>query len=294
MVRGVFHPLGFSREEIESFIQGEVNAEVDPAELFRLESEFGTGLARIKRGSTWEISYIIPSDWDERYRIVESAVRSVVSDAQHASATEILIVIKENPPSHNAYFAGMLPLLGFKLTPRAGLAAPLGAIDLLSLPELPDKIREVDPQEGDLEEMVKWYSDSLLSHRSRPISDEDRREGDREMLEGFLRSLKDDSSQAWVVLGDDDQNVALAIGTCSNGGDLTLSQIGVASTHRGMGLGEYVIIRCMQKLAERHGDRGRQFWLRTGRTWEPAFSLYQRLGFRCLDFYSYAQHFIDE
>jgi hypothetical protein len=49
----------------------------------------------------------------------------------------------------------------------------------------------------------------------------------------------------------------------------------------------------MQKLRDRYGDRGKQFSVRTGRTWVPAFSLYQRLGFRCRDFYTYAQLFLD-
>ena len=294
VVHDLFLPLGYSQEETEGFLQNQMASQADPAELCRLETESGVAFARITRSSAWEIPYLIPADWDRRYEILEKALTYIVSEARRAEAAEVSIRIEENPPSHNAYFAGVLPLMGFTLTPRAGLAAPLEALDRLSPSELPDGLEEVAAQESDLGEIVQWYSDALLSHRSRPISDEARRAGDRAMLEGFVRYLHGENSQVWVVLADGNRKVAVAIGSCADNGDLTLSQVGVASTHRGMGLGRHIITRCMQELLHRYGDRGKRFWVRTGRTWLPAYRLYQRLGFRTHDFYTYAQHFLDE
>ena len=289
-VRDLFLPLGYSDEEAEDFLQSQKASPPDPADLGRLETEAGPALARIRKDSTWDISYLIPANWDRQYEILEEALKAITSEAERGGAEDVLIRIEESPPSHNAYFAGMLPLLGFTLAPRAGLAAPLEAIDLLSPPELPDEIQEVTIQESDLAEIVEWYADALLSHRTTPVPDEERRRGNEEMLSGFVRYLQGESAQAWVVLGDGDRTVALAIGTCGEDGHLTLSQIGVAATHRGLGLGRYIIMRCMQKLLDRYGDRGKLFWVRTGRTWAPAYGLYQRLGFQPRDLYSFAQY----
>jgi ribosomal protein S18 acetylase RimI-like enzyme len=289
VVRDFFLPLGYSEEEIEDFLQSQESTEADPSDLCRLETSAGGALARIKRGSTWDISYLIPTNWDRRYEILRATLDDIIAQAQVEEAAEIFIRIEENPPSHNAYFAGLLSTHGFTLTPRAALVAPLDTTNRLEMPRLPEPIQEVHVQESDLSEMVEWYSEALLSHRKRPVSDEERRSGDEAMLKGFGRYLVGENSQAWVVLADGSRKVALAIGTASKGGDLTLSQVGVASTHRGLGLGRYVIIRCMQELLDRYGDRGKQFWVRTGRTWNPAYSLYQRLGFRTREFYTYAQ-----
>ena len=288
-VRDLFLPLGYSTDEIEEFLQEHVSPS-DQGELSRLETGGGVAFAKIKRASTWDISYLIPSEWNTRYEIIEGALKEIISEANRAGAEEVLIRIEENPPSHSAYFAGMLPLLGFRLAPRAGLAAPLEAIDQIPPPVLPDGVEEVDAQESDLGEIVEWYGDALLSHRSRPVPEEERRSGNKAMLEGFIRYLHGENSKAWVVLADGRRKVALAIGTYSENGNLTLSQIGVAQTHRGRGLGKYVIHRCMQKLLDLYGDRGEQFWVRTGRTWSPAYGLYQKIGFRTRELYTFASY----
>ena len=69
--------------------------------------------------------FILPGRWQERYSIVEHALRRIMAEPSPYPGH---LTIEESTPSLHAYFLGILPRLGLELDCRAGFAMPISAM----------------------------------------------------------------------------------------------------------------------------------------------------------------------
>src|SRR5579871_3629755 len=76
-VRTVFPILGFSPEEVDRFICG--NSEVYEDAVFTVELEQGRSVLS-RRCDGWDIVYLIPSHWPERYQILAQALPEIQAE----------------------------------------------------------------------------------------------------------------------------------------------------------------------------------------------------------------------
>ncbi len=164
-VERIFPVLCYRDEEIAAFI--DESRERTGDRFYLLESSSGAA-ALVKTSLFGEqgsaIKYIVPTDWKARYQVVQSAVEAIKSESQRQGALKLFTCIVESVPSHNAYYAGMLPLMDFEMTPRIRLVAPFDVLRTLVLPQLPAGIEEADYSAERLSEVARVWYEADIEH----------------------------------------------------------------------------------------------------------------------------------
>ncbi len=110
-VAAVFPVLCFDQIQTDSFLDS--YAKSDNSRCFTIETEGGTGLVCVRPGrnsTLWSIRHVVPNEWDHSYTIVAESLERIKERARREGVGQLLMTIEEDIPSHNAYFAGMLPL----------------------------------------------------------------------------------------------------------------------------------------------------------------------------------------
>ena len=134
-VRDIFPVLWFEPEQIEAFLQSVREGKLVDRILV-VESAAGRAFVGEKHG---RLAFVIPSDWHRRYQIVQESIEELQAQPKRRY---MHLDINEEIPSHCAYFAGLLPGLGFHMEPRVEMVADRDAVDDIS-PALPAGFTEV-------------------------------------------------------------------------------------------------------------------------------------------------------
>lgn len=282
-VEQIFPILCYSNEKIQQFVNSSQKNDGSGSYRFELASGQAAlmGLPGLhKHPSQPSISYIVPTDWNARYQIVQATVAEIIAEAQKQGASGIFASINEDVPSHNAYYAGILPLLGFDMTPRARLVAPLGSLSSLNLPQLPNGITEAAFSEERIAEIVEVCHVADMTHYPN-CSEEEKEQKKRGVLQDIERcSQREDHVKTWTMLIHDDRVIGLSIGSKDTWmKTLDIVHLWVLPQFHGQRLGRYLFIRCMQKLHQHFVEPGWRFFVGTSRDWRPAMRLYTSLGF---------------
>jgi GNAT superfamily N-acetyltransferase len=274
--------FGYSCSAIEEFLAK------DPpdAEFFEYCESERRALMQIARNDEgWNIRYVLPDSWGNRFQSVAGAIEQLKERFRKQSHRRIFILIRENPPSHSAYFAGMLPSLGFNLTPRVTFMRDIDAVP--DVHPLPEGYEETAIEEMDVNVAADAYHAAHVEHS--PDATADERERHRlDRREMFHREYAhDDARRSWVSIAHRGRIVAMAFGRVY-GRELCIEEVGVVPEHRGRRLGRFVSIRVMQKLLEYSTGADRFFLVGTDRRYTAAMHLYPTLGFRLHEFHTYA------
>ena len=286
--RIVLPVLGYTVREVEAFLEEQTQSQ---GSRYRVVSGDGRDsfIRTRAMGDSWNIAYIVPEDWPERYISVRYAVDCLKEQCRKAGPVSLFMGIRETPPSINAYFAGMLPLLGFEIKARADLSAPLSLGDGLVLTKLPSGIEEIQLTEDRLTEAAEIHW-SAFSNLEPAQSAED---GEKERLETvsmFEDDFRRDDSKTWIALAEGKRIVGICIGRhWPDQKMLAIHELAVAPEYQGRGLGRYLSIRCMEELKKYYGTEGSRYGVGTSRTWFSAYHLYQSLGFEVDEFHLYAR-----
>jgi len=288
--RSLFPALGYSDVATQQFITN--NAAPYDDTVF--EVDVGEGhVVYGRKCDGWEIVYLMPSDWDQRYRLLDSALAEIRAWYRREAAGERLVLrIEEQAPSHGVYFLGTLPQHGFTLLPRVHMTASADAVAQTVVGELPQYAREVPFRTDRLQELERVFSGAHSPYQT-ALSP---------ALHAWMRrSVRDELRQAvadeectgtWVCV----EHGGTLAGSCfgrNSGGRLLIEELAALPHYWGRGLGRYLLLRCMQRLQERYGGPGSTFVLDTWRTYDRAMRLYEAVGFQPCRLYTEAM-LIDE
>ncbi|HZZ42679.1 MAG TPA: GNAT family N-acetyltransferase [Tepidisphaeraceae bacterium] len=277
--------LNFSPEAITQFLQQ--HAPLPGQDLYHLHLPTGqSAFLKSRQPNTLQFEYLLPSNWHARYDILRGAIQLL---QQHADAThrDILFWLDDHAPSHNAYFAGLLPTLGFTLTPRIELLAPATALAHLHLPELPPGIIERPFDLNDLPALNSFYNHAFSIHPSH--------HPDPNPL-GHVPN-RPDTLHSFHALYHQTRPIALVFGMLPisrypslYNNRLNIEELAVHPDYTNRHLGRYLTLRCMQSLQHLHPTPPREFFIGTNRTYATALHLYHSLGFRPASYYTYATY----
>ncbi|MEZ4860352.1 MAG: N-acetyltransferase [Caldilineaceae bacterium] len=240
-------------------------------------------------GKTHHIDYIIPDQWEARHTMVKGALQQIVDRfLQNHSAHELRMRVNEQLPSHNAWYAGLLPELGFHLTPRVLMRAELSVLEQLTLPELPPGVAETAHCADQLEQAIELYKRAYDVGRSDLSAAELAREHawEREYITKIY--MLDGTVATWTGLTQNGQLIGFSCGGVWDD-ELAIEEVAIRPEFFGKGLGRYLTLRCMQKLYAQHGGPTTFFQLGTERTNVRALKLYHRLGFAVSKVESYVR-----
>ncbi len=274
--------LCYADKEIARFV--DTNQERTRGCFYRLE--LPDGLASLVRTteSGSAVTYIIPSDWKARYQLIQAAVETIKTESQRQGVSQLFTGIVENVPSHNGYYAGMLPLLGFEMAAYVRLVAPFGVLDALDLPQLPDGIEEARFSEERLSQVADVWYEAEIEH----YPDWSEREKEQKRA-NCLRDVEqyskhEDKIKTSTTLLHEGRVIGFSVGSeCRSSETLDVLELHVAPAFQGRRLGRYLCIRCMQKLHQCFAEPDWRFMLGTFRERLPAMRLYSSLGFRLDD-----------
>ena len=286
----IFPILGFQPHEIDSFIKFHSKLPYDE-NIYLIKNENNqTAFCRclINNYGKQSIQYIIPSLWFSRYQIVKTAIEQIKTEFLQASlASELIMVINEKVPSHNAYYAGLLPELGFDMQPRLTMTASQNITETIELPQLPKNIHEISFTKNRLSEFVDLYNKAYTVHYDGFSSQ--KIEQQREFTKSQLTDAqdKDDAVKTWVGLECDGRIIGSCYGRIWDN-EMSIEELAILPEFYGNGLGRYLAIRCMYKLKNHFGEPSKYFFIGTNRTYKRALRLYYSLGFKIDQVQTYA------
>jgi ribosomal protein S18 acetylase RimI-like enzyme len=289
IVHEIFPILCFMPNEIEAFINYFELPYRDKIYLIETENN-QTAFCRcsINNYGKQSIQYIIPSLWSNRYQIVRAAIKHIKNEfLQVSPASELVMTINEKFPSHNAYYAGLLPEIGFDMQPRLTMTASQNIIETIELPQLPKNIYEISFTKNRLSEFVEFYNKAYAVHEDGFLSE--KIEQLREFRKWELTDAQDkeDAVKTWVGL----EYNSRIIGSCYGriwANEMSIEELAILPEFYGNGLGKFLAIRCMYKLKRHFGDPGKYFFIGTNRTYQRALRLYHSLGFKIDQVQTYA------
>jgi ribosomal protein S18 acetylase RimI-like enzyme len=275
-VRGFFPALGFTPDQVEDFISRNTSLEGDQG--IRIEAANGRivfGRVQVNR-DRWQIRYLIPSSWAERYCLLRQTLEQIKQDFLRLTPPKstLTMVIQEPPPSFSMYFAGLLPSLGFDLTPRAQMGADLNRVCEMPLPSLPLHVEELSFQRDHLPELIEFFHQAFKVYPD----DGGTREGWAEIVNRDFEH--NDAAASCVILRHKGQVVGASYGRIVVGDVPTLLDLAVASEWHGCGLGKFLVVQCARRLKEHQPGVCRDIVLYTLRAWPRAVGLYCSAGFR--------------
>lgn len=288
-VSEIFPILCFMPDEIEAFIrkfETPYNDTIYLSEQANGQKAFIRTL--INNYGMESVKYIIRCDLYNRYKIVREAIKEIKTEFIKGDLNrEIVITINEKVPSHNAYYAGILPELGFDMQPRVTMTASQELIEQLNIPDLPKDIYEIPFSKDRLSEFIDLYNTAYavyedgfsllkLAHT-------------REFRKWQLTDAqeKEDAVNTWIGLEVKGKIIGSCYGRIWNN-EMSLEELAILPDFYGKGIGRFLAIRCMQKLKQHCGEQNRYFFIGTNRTYKRAMQLYQRLGFKIDEFQTYA------
>jgi GNAT superfamily N-acetyltransferase len=277
-VRGLFPILCFTPEQTEAFIQEFEPQLFDDMSRIMVDNRGQPTFCRYF--SRWEIEYIIPSSWEDRYTLVKAALHQLKAEFLAENGRVLHMIIEEDPPSHAAYYMGYLPELGFELRPRATMIADQDLVSQLQLPELMPDIQETPFQADHLN--TATYIDARAFGAT---EQEAERQADGDQIDS--RYSLESTRHTWTGLTCEGKLIGFAFGADADN-RMMLEEVSLLPEFHGKGLGRYLVIRCLQKLHENFGGPNKQFFLGTDRRWSSALKLYHRLGFTIDKTQSYA------
>lgn len=232
------------------------------------------------------IQYILPSKWGSRYDLLREALTEIKADFLENCEQHILLFrIKEDIPSHNSYFLGLLPEFGFNINPRISMMAETELVSQLELPELATDIVEIPYKEEQLPDFIDLYHHANNVHLHAPkLSDKERAQQNQQnkmrQAEYITSEFENESvSTSCTGLTQNGKIIGFSFGEVWDG-KLSINEVGILPEFYGQGLGRYLTIRCMQKLYANFNEPGRFFAIGTNRTNARALKLYHRLGFQ--------------
>jgi ribosomal protein S18 acetylase RimI-like enzyme len=282
-VRRCLPILGFDAGQTERFLS--CNQEIYEDRVISID--LGGDAAVFSRiEGAWKIIYLIPSDWQRRYELVGAALEELKADyLQSNSDARLSHRIDEPVPSHNAYYAGMLPQFGFEMEPRVTMTAPLETLDQIETPRLDGDLREVAFEPGRLPQVIALYEQAYMV-RQEAWSQMKRnrfREENREELTGA--SNQEDRVKTWITVEERDRVIGSCFGS-SFRDKLFIEELAILPEYYGRGIGRFLLVRCQQELRAKYGEPNRYFVLDTWRDGDRALKLYHRLGFRPIHYYT--------
>ncbi len=286
VVRVVFPLLGFSPAETESFLNANDRLYGDDV-VFVVKAEQGL-LAYGMRYSGWNVEYLFPTDWPNRYTALTEAIRQLKTAYLQADPeSPLLFRIREDAPSHNAFYAALLPTLGFTMEPRIRFTADQNTIDLRELPSLPPGIAEVAFDPGRLAEFMAAHAQAFQVYADYASEESRRRLHTRFMQDGKDAIQQEGCLRTWIGLERQGKIIGSCYGTFANN-KMFIEELAVLPEYQGRGVGKYLLLRCMQALRHHYGAEGARFVLDTTRTWDRALRFYYKLGFLRAELYTNA------
>jgi len=288
-VSEIFPILCFTPEQIEAFLREFAPLYDDT--LYYIENALGQATfsrTLINAYGSRGILYVIPSVWSDRYQLVKSAIEQIQTEFILANTgNKLFIRITEQVPSHNAYYAGLLPELGFDMEPRVTMTANQELVNQLDLTELPNKIYEISFSKNRLPEFIELYNRAYGVYQDRLLPD--RQAHEREFRHWQLTDAQqqEDAVKTWIGIEFNGEIVGSCYGRIW-GNEMSVEELAILPEFYGKGLGRFLTIRCMQKLKEHFGEPSRYFFIGTNRTFTRALKLYHRLGFKINSVETYA------
>jgi ribosomal protein S18 acetylase RimI-like enzyme len=283
-VRYIFPILCYTPEQTEAFLN-QFSSHFD-GNSYMIEDE--QGRLTFCRYATGDVHFIIPSVWEDRYTLVKEALLQLKQEFLASnSERQLWMQIDETPPSHNAYYAGLLPELGFRLKPRLTMTASQDLVQKLALPDLAADIQEIPYQADQLQAAIDAY---LRAHEvNEPELSAEERADSRRNDARYITHVYglENTRQTWTGLACAGELIGFSFGAASDV-RMSVEEVAVVPEFHGQGLGRYLTIRCMQKLNENYSGPDKYFFLGTDRRWHRALKLYHRLGFTIDKIESYA------
>ena len=288
-VRELFPVLCFTPEQTEAFIESFAPRFDGRSSVVRDEKGRLTFCRfHVVSPEARYIQYLIPSVWEDRYSLIQDAMETIRDRFLADNAErELRMRIIETPPSHTSYYAGLLPGLGFRLSPRVVLTAQQESVRQLPLPELPAELHETPYEEEQLASAMDVYMQAHevnwrgLSEKERKLS---RARDTRHITEIYPLER---SRQTWIGLEDRGGLIGFAVGGLW-GEEISLEEVALLPAYHGKGLGRYLTVRCLQEMDALYDGSDKQFAIGTDRTYTRALKLYHRLGFTMGSIETYA------
>lgn len=255
-----FAGFGFSPEETERFL----NANAAPFEDIHYLVKEGEATVAVAMRCGNLLEYVIPANWESRYQTVAEAIKLVALEC-----STLQIRIRENMPSHAAWYAGILPSIGFEMTPRMRME-----VSALQLPEA----APVAEGYTIVPIRTEWIEACVAIHEAAlPGSGENVRE-----------SLEvSDRLASWFIALCQGQPVGSGFGS-QHRGRLFVEELAIDEAHRGRGLGKQLLLASVGSLTSSLRE-AKQVILDVDRENEAAVGLYRSLGFSSQDFYTVAR-----
>lgn len=288
-VRHLFPILCYTPEQIEVFIE-KYEPQFDGKSCVVEDGQGRLTFCRYFTASDGGIfiAYIIPSVWEERYPMVKEAILQLKQEflVVH-SAPWLRMEVNERPPSHAAYYLGLLPELGFTLEPRVTMTASQDLVKQLTLPELLPDVQETLYDADQLEAVIDVFTRAYSGRKEQELSAEEWSQR-RENEAPYIRRVYglESTVQTFTGLMCEGKLIGCSWGAEDN--RMSLEEVVLVPEFHGNGLGKYLTIRCLQKMYEIWNGPDKYFFLGTDRRWSPALNLYLRLGFTIDRIESYA------
>lgn len=268
-VEATFPGFGYAPEEIARFLS--LNAEPFDDTHYLLREGDRTVAVAMRCGDLLE--YVVPGRWEDRYHAVAHAISALKAD--HPT---LRVHIKEDLPSHSAWYAALLAVVGFGMTPRVRMLAPVVGLQAAPSREeiVPYRTASMEPRL--LDACVALYLEGY--------------ELSGLQADGMVSNLREsverpDRLGCWMLAFRGDELVGSCFGS-HHRGHLFIEELVVAKEHRNQGLGRALLLECVRKLIQAFPECD-SVVLDVDRINVPAVHLYTTLGFSAQANYTVAK-----
>ncbi|MDP6037439.1 MAG: GNAT family N-acetyltransferase [Candidatus Latescibacteria bacterium] len=274
-VRNILPILGFAPNEIDQFMNEVALKQERRNNNISWLFENDAGQKAFIGG---QIEYIIPSDWNDRYRIIKETINQLKTQISEGGRSHgMSIEINEMVPSHSAYFTALLPELGFRTSPQITFRAEKSLVAQLELPELPIGFYDIPFNE----ENRRLFTEGFMEIGGNMLSNEQAERRGRFLNDYYELISEDIQKKTWVGISRQNRVIGFCFGDVLNRGKrLAIAEVAVSQDFWGRGLGRFMIIRCLQNLKKHYGQKDAYFAIEARRDNARACRLYFGLGFK--------------